>query len=263
MSLRKRCRFRIVIMTVVIMTVVIMTIGSMIAAFAAAGAAGSRANDLNFLRANARPDVRVIGGEMPTGFLLPVQIKNARHLGLGKVLVASRDLGDPHFAKTVILLIQYDARGVVGLILNRRTDVALSKVLVDVKGAKGRTDTVYLGGPMEPEGVFALFESPGKVDGAEHIFGATYLIRAKDLFEQTILTRPDPGVFHVYMGYAGWTEEQLRKEVELGAWYIFPADAGTIFNTDPESLWPQMIGKTELRMAGLQDGKSGGEGGIR
>jgi putative AlgH/UPF0301 family transcriptional regulator len=184
--------------------------------------------------------------------LLPVQSKNIRSLGTGKVLVASRDLGDPNFVKTVILLVRYDPQGVVGLVLNRRSHVPLSRVLKDLKAAKDRSDPVYLGGPVETPAVFALLQSAARVEGAEHISGAIYLISAKPLFEQTISTRPDPGVFHVYLGYAGWTEDQLRREVELGAWYIFPAEAGTVFNSDPDSLWPQMIGKTELKMAGTE-----------
>ncbi len=163
--------------------------------------------------------------------------------------MASRGLADPSFAKTVVLLVHYDAEGVVGLILNRRTNVPLSRVLDGITAAKGRSDPVYLGGPVEPS-VFALLQSPAKVEGAEHIFGTVYMISTKPLFEQTISARPDPGSFHVYLGAAGWTNDQLRKELELGAWFIFPADAGTVFNADPDSLWPKMIQKTELKFAG-------------
>ena len=184
----------------------------------------------------------------PTVFL-PVQSKNAKDLGAGKLLVASRGLADPHFAKTVVLLVRYDAEGVVGLILNRRTDVPLSRVLEGIKAAKDRSDPVYLGGPVEPT-VFALLQSPAKVEGAQHIFGAVYMISTKTLFEQTISARPDPSGFHVYLGSAGWTNDQLRKELELGAWFIFQADAGTVLDSDPDSLWSQMIQKTELKLAG-------------
>jgi putative transcriptional regulator len=180
---------------------------------------------------------------------LPVQSKSARSLGAGKVLVASRNLGDPHFAKTVILLVRYDTQGVLGLVLNRRTDIPLSRALESLKAAKDRSDPVYLGGPVETPAVFALFQSPAKMEGAENIFDGVYLITSKPLFEQTISARPDPGVFHVYMGYAGWTQAQLRQEVELGAWFVFPGEAGTVFNADPDSLWPEMIRKTEMQMA--------------
>jgi putative AlgH/UPF0301 family transcriptional regulator len=191
--------------------------------------------------------------EMPPGaFLprvfLPVQFKNAKGLGLGKLLVASRGLADPLFARTVILLVRYDEKGVLGLMLNQRTHVPLSRVL-DLKAAKDRSDPAYAGGPVGPSAVFALVQSPTKVEGAENIFGGVYLISDKTLFERTLSARPDSGVFHVYLGYAGWTKDQLRNEVELGAWFVFPGDAGTVFNSDPDSLWPQMIRETEMEMA--------------
>ena len=177
---------------------------------------------------------------LPAHFF-PVQSKNAKSLGAGKLLVASRNLGDPHFAKTVILLARYDAQGVLGLILNRRRDVPLSRMLESPKAAKDRSDPVYLGGPLEMPAVFALFQSPAKLEGAEHVFDSVCLIAAKPLFEQTLSARPDPGVFHVYLGYAGWTQDQLQMEVGLAAWFIFPADASTVFNANPDSLWLEMI----------------------
>ena len=115
--------------------------------------------------------------------------------------MASRDLADPNFAETVVLLVHYDVQGVVGLVLNRRTDVPLSRALADLKPARERSDTVYLGGPVETPLVLALFQSPAKIDGAEQVFGGGYLISTKALFEKTSLAKPDPGVFHVYVGY--------------------------------------------------------------
>ena len=203
---------------------------------------------------NTRPNAAFatdfpVESQAPAPDFLPVQFKNSKSLGAGKVLVASRNLGDPHFAKTVILLVRYDAQGVLGLVLNRRTDVPLSRVLDSLKAAKGRSDPVYLGGPLETAAALALYQSPAKPEGAEHVFGGVYLINSKPLFEQTMSAQPKPDVFHVYLGYAGWTQDQLRQEVELGAWFIFPAEAGTVFDADPDSLWPEMIRKTEMQFA--------------
>ena len=136
---------------------------------------------------------------LPAVFL-PVQSNNPKDLAAGRLLVASRGLADPNFAETVVLLVHYDAQGVVGLILNRRTDVPLSRVLEDLKPAKERSDRVYLGGPVETPLVLALYQSPANLDRAEHVFGI-YLISSKTLFEGTISAKPDPGVFHVYVGY--------------------------------------------------------------
>ena len=205
--------------------------------------------------AKTRPSASTLTTDFPAGSqavpddFLPVQFTNAASLGAGKVLVASRNLGDPHFAKTVILLVRYDAQGVLGLVLNHRTDIPLSRALESLKAAKDRSDPVYLGGPLGTAAVFALYQSPAKFDGAEHVFGGIYLINSKPLFEQTMSSQPKPDVFHVYLGYAGWTQDQLRQEVELGAWFIFPADTGAVFNADPDALWPKMIRQTEMQYA--------------
>ena len=187
--------------------------------------------------------------EFPSPVFLPVQSKNLKDLAAGKLLVASRDLADPNFAHTVVLLVHYDDNGVVGLVLNRRTDLPLSRVFDKLKAAKDRSERVYLGGPVETPAVFALLQSPKQLEGSEHVFGGVYLINTKALFEQAISARPDPGGFHVYLGYAGWAKDQLRMEVAQGAWFIFQADARTVFSADPDSLWPQMIRKTELKLA--------------
>jgi putative AlgH/UPF0301 family transcriptional regulator len=211
--------------------------------------ASSNPRNHKFAATNISPaEIESSPSAYPSSYL-PVQTKNTKFLGAGKVLVASRELGDPHFVRTVILLVHYDAQGVVGLILNRRTEVPISRALDGLKEAKNLSDHVYVGGPVEMPAAFGLLQSSGKVEGAERVFGDVYLITAKNLFEQTLSARPNPDRFHVYVGYAGWSNEQLKKEVELGAWFIFPGDANTVFSADPDTLWPKMIGKTELEMA--------------
>lgn len=190
----------------------------------------------------------------PSHIVLPVQSKNPADLRRGKLLVASRDLADPIFAKTVVLLVHYDDDGVVGLMLNRRSKIPLSRVFQQLQAAKDRSEPAYLGGPVEISTVFALLRSKAKQELAEHILGDVYLIATKSLLEKTLSAKTDPGVFHVYLGYAGWSPEQLRNEVQAGAWFIFQGDPQIVFNSNPDSLWSQMIRRTELKMArpGLQ-----------
>jgi hypothetical protein len=80
-------------------------------------------------------------------------------------------------------------------------------------------------------------------------FGVYEPLRSNPILERTLSARPDPAVFRVYLGYAGWTQDQLRMEVELDAWFIFPAEASTVFNADPDSSSLEMIRKTELQLA--------------
>src|SRR5271154_2735555 len=103
--------------------------------------------------------------------LAEAQSTRPADLAAGKLLVASRDLPDPNFAKTVVLLVQYDEDGVVGLILNRRSKVPISRLLDDLPGAKNRRDPVYAGGPVGTTEVLALVRSRRPPGDDQRVFG--------------------------------------------------------------------------------------------
>src|SRR3954470_9700791 len=105
---------------------------------------------------------------------LPAQ--SAHDLGIGKILVAKRDAPESTFAETVIVLVRYSRGGTVGLMLNRRTKVPISKALEPLKGASGRSDPVYAGGPVELPNVLALLRANAMPEGAEHVTGKVYLV---------------------------------------------------------------------------------------
>jgi len=171
-------------------------------------------------------------------------------LAPGRFLVASRDLGDPNFAQSVILLVQHDdEHGAMGLIVNRRSDVPLSRVFEDLKEAKGRSDLIYVGGPVELNSVLALIRSSNKPEDAKRVFGDVYLVASKELLQKTLASGADAGAFHVYIGYAGWEPGQLEHEVESGAWHVMPADAAEVFHVDPDAVWERLVRRTETRIA--------------
>jgi len=170
-------------------------------------------------------------------------------LAQGKLLVAARDLPDPNFAKTVVLLVQYDADGVVGLIVNRRSQVPISKVLDNVAGAKNRTDSVYEGGPVSQTEVLALLRSRKQPGESKRVLADTFLLSSKEDLEQAFQSAVEPDRVHVYAGYAGWTPPQLEHEMDVGAWFVFQGSAASVFDSDPDTLWSRLIRETELRVA--------------
>ena len=52
-----------------------------------------------------------------------------------------------------------------------------------------------------------------------------------------------PTKIRFYIGYSGWQPGQLRSEIERGAWHVLEADAATLFRTDMDKLWPELIGR--------------------
>jgi putative transcriptional regulator len=174
-------------------------------------------------------------------------------LAAGKFLVASRDLGDPNFAETVILLVRYDeVDGAMGLIVNRRSDLPLSRVFRDLKEAKDNSDPIYEGGPVEPGGVLALLKSSSKPEDGLRVFADVYLVSSKALLAKALADKTDASAFHVFIGYAGWGPGQLEHEIDLGGWHIMPAAAAEVFHSDPDSVWPRLIKRTESRIATMR-----------
>jgi putative transcriptional regulator len=179
---------------------------------------------------------------------LAAQSTSGKDLAAGKFLVASRSLLDPNFTETVVLLVEYQEGGVVGLVINRRTRLPVSRAL-SVEEAKRRPEPVYIGGPVELTGVMALARSSADVEGAKRVFGDVYLIATKALLNKSLASPIGASAFHVFLGYAGWSGPQLRHEMELGGWYVFPGDAATVFDADPSSVWNRLIEKTDTRIA--------------
>ncbi|MCZ2155402.1 MAG: YqgE/AlgH family protein [Bryobacterales bacterium] len=170
-------------------------------------------------------------------------------LAAGKLLVASRKLGDPNFAETVIVIVSFDEKGTLGLVLNQPTQLPLSRIFSDLKGGKERTDTAYRGGPVERTDLQALLRSKIAPGGAVHVIGDVYLTSSRTLVAKSLAEGSGPARFRVYLGYAGWAPEQLEHEVESGAWHVLRGEPDLVFDPDPESLWTRMIRRTEMRFA--------------
>jgi putative transcriptional regulator len=132
----------------------------------------------------------------------------------------------------------------------------ISRALEELKGAKGRTDLIYAGGPVGRSDVLALVRSGTKMEEAEHVFGEVYMVNSAGPLEKTMAGN-GADTLHIFVGYAGWTPRQLEGEVELGAWFIFPGDAATVFAANPESVWRRLIERTEDRVASLSGGARG------
>ena len=173
-------------------------------------------------------------------------------LGIGKLLVAKRDARDSHFAESVILVVRYTRGGTVGLMLNRRTEVPISRALNPLKGASGRSDAVFAGGPVELPNVLALLRPNVMPEGAEHVTGKVYLVPTGALLEKTLTQQPDPADFRVYLGYCGWAPGQLENETSHGFWQVLNGSADIVFDSEPETLWSRLVERAEQRIARAQ-----------
>lgn len=178
---------------------------------------------------------------------LAAQPARVEDLGIGKLLVTPRDAPDPSFADSVILLVRYDRGGTLGLMLNRRSKVPLSRALRDSKAASGRADPIYIGGPVDLMNVLALVRANAMPEGAPHVVGKVYLASTRAVIEKTLQSVPE-GV-RVYLGYCGWAPGQLENETSHGMWHVFPGSTDAAFDSDPDTLWSRLDARAGQNIA--------------
>lgn len=188
-------------------------------------------------------------GVLLAAVILSAQSRRAEDLAVGKLLVTPRDAPDPAFAESVILLVQYDHESAVGLMINRRTTIPLSRALHNLKGAGQRSDPAYIGGPVETGTAMALFRSNTKPDSGAQVLEKIYLIPSQPALESALTGGRSADDLRVYVGYCGWGPRQLDNETRLGAWLILDANAALVFDPNPDTMWSRLISRSASRVA--------------
>ncbi len=155
-------------------------------------------------------------------------------------LVARKNLPDPNFHDAVVLLTEHGATGALGFIVNHPADVTLAKALPDVKRAQRLEDKVYVGGPVMREIVVFVFRSPTPHAGATQILDGVLASSSATLLDELLQRdKPTEGL-RVFAGLAGWGPGQLESEIARGDWRLIPADADSIFDDHPATLWGRL-----------------------
>ena len=163
----------------------------------------------------------------------------------GVLLVASPSLEDPNFRQAVVLVVEHGSGGTVGLILNRSTNVLLSKALPDIAALKGTSYQLFAGGPVEPHRLLLLFRLKEPPADARSVFDGVYLGRTPGVLERIITQAKPTETFRAFAGFAAWAPRQLEAEMLLGAWAILPPDSVGIFDKDPATLWQDCISRLQ------------------
>ena len=178
------------------------------------------------------------------------QSSNGMEPAVGRLLVADRKMRDPRFAKSVILLIRYEDKGALGLIVNKPSTVKLAELLPEAEELKDRKDPVYVGGPVARDGMMLMLRSEDPPDEASHVFADIYVSPSRNILDR-LVTEGDSN-FRTYIGYAGWAPGQLKDELKREDWHVLPSDPEMVFAAEPESVWDALIEQTEVLFARLR-----------
>jgi len=167
----------------------------------------------------------------------------------GMLLVASPALLDPNFADSVVLLLDVDDNGALGVVLNRPSGVPVHAVLEGWADVVAEPDVLFQGGPVGADGALAvaLLRDPEDVPvGFRAVNGLLGLV---DLDAPVELLEGSLAGLRIFAGYAGWGAAQLDGEIEEGSWYVVPGETWDAFRTDTTDLWREVLRRQPGEMA--------------
>lgn len=162
----------------------------------------------------------------------------------GRLLVSTPGLRDPNFDRTVVLVLEHDADGALGLVLNRPSATPVGDVLPTWQDIASDPPVVFAGGPVDGSAAICLGSTrPGTAADAVRPISPT--VGVVDLDSDPSLLSTDVAYVRVFAGYAGWTAGQLDEEISVGGWFVVDALPGDAFTAAPGGLW-----RTVLRRQG-------------
>ncbi len=174
-------------------------------------------------------------------------------------LIAMPGLQDPSFSRSVVYLCEHSARGALGLMINKPSDIRLKQLFDKVDLPLQREDLVdapvFQGGPVSTERGFVLHEAvfAGEDRPEDSVYASTMTIpgglemtTSKDVLE-ALSTGAGPRKVLVSLGYSSWGEGQLESELGENSWLTVGADPAVIFDTPVDQRYDKA-----LSLLGLQ-----------
>jgi putative transcriptional regulator len=155
----------------------------------------------------------------------------------GQLLVASPGLFDPNFRRTVVLVTEHTEDGAAGLVLNRPTESEVSEIVPALESLVDDGEPIFMGGPVQPNGVLVLGEFLDPDDAAVPLFGSLGFPSLDEPDEVVPLTTRR----RIFAGYAGWGSGQLEDELAREDWILEEAQPDDAFTETPGELWADVL----------------------
>jgi len=167
----------------------------------------------------------------------------------GSLLVASVALTDGVFDRSVVLILDSDGDGALGVILNEISQTPLDAVLGDWVPVVSDPPYLFHGGPVSPNGAICLASVADPAEeppGWRRMFSTIGLLHLDTPVE---IVRGAYRDLRIFAGYAGWEAGQLEAEIATGQWHVVPAVYSDVFSTRPLDLWRTVLRRQRGELA--------------
>ena len=170
------------------------------------------------------------------------------------LLVATKEMRDPRFKKSVIVMIESDKNGAWGLAINKPIgSIPLGKLInisdhsnVKKKDLFDVKIPIFWGGPVERHNIFILHSKEYKSETTINYNNISISSDYKTLIE--IADNKGPKKKLVIIGISSWGEGQLEGEMEKDHWILSEINTDSIFGKDNLKKWINAISNGFVRL---------------
>lgn len=157
----------------------------------------------------------------------------------GRLLLSYPMMDDPYFKRSVVLLCAHNEEGSFGFVLNKYLDIQLSELVKDLP------DTLYkvgLGGPVQTSNLYFLHTMGEDITGSIRITDNIYMGgHFESLRLQLLAGNLSANQVRFFVGYSGWSENQLDEELSDNSWIISDAPSDILMSTSTDKLWKETL----------------------
>lgn len=165
----------------------------------------------------------------------------------GRLLVATPQIEEGIFHRSVVLILQHDDGGAQGVVLNKGLMAEVDAVLPGWGDHVSDPATLFQGGPVQMDSALGLVATDGRhTVGVQQLFAGVGLV---DLDSVPGAVAAEVRGVRIFVGYAGWTAGQLEGELRTGSWYAVDARPEDAFTLDPDELWATVLHRQGGRLA--------------
>lgn len=159
----------------------------------------------------------------------------------GFLLIAEPFLKDLDFQRSVVLICEHQHEGTFGLAINKPIDFEIAE---QVEELEAYNNLIFNGGPVNREHIHFLHVFPNLIPGGELISDNIYWGGDFEIAIHLIQNNEiDPDGIKFFVGYAGWAEGQLKKEIDEKSWLITSATRDIVFHKNHAKIWGKAVKK--------------------
>lgn len=162
------------------------------------------------------------------------------------ILVAKRQLTDPFYRSTVLVVRPMGGDQHIGFILNRPTKMTLGQLFPEHAPSQIVRDPVYVGGPSNTSVIFAIVnrhDSPG--GKSLQLMPEVFMVFEGATVDRIIENEAKQARF--VAGLVAWQPGELREEIKRGAWYVLDADPALVTRKATDGLWEELVRRAEFQ----------------